>query len=162
MNLPLDSLLELAGNHARTVLVEAKQRSMVPTWLLISQNGNVMIVGTPWENDQAKQRVRKLMRAHMKKLGVVAYSFVTEAWQATVEPEEIDRATMTLFDEMRRPGNRGDREEVVMACAATATEVKWRTWRIVREATTERIVGLKEKPFGSENPPQGWLCEMLK
>ena len=143
--------------------MEAKQRSMMPTWLLINQTANVMIVGTPWENDDDKARVRKLMRAHMKKLAVVAYSFVTEAWQVTIERDEIDLARMTVFDEMRRPSHRGDREEVVMACAATATEVKWRTWRIVREATTERIVDLKEKPFStSANPPQGWLCEMLK
>ena len=161
--LVLSDLLKLAGDHARTVLVKAKQPSLMPTWLLLNQSANVMMVGTPWEDDDDKARARKLMRAHMRKLGVIAYSFVTEAWAATVEPHEVDAERKTLFDPMRGPVHRADREEIVLACAATPTQIKWRQWRIVREPTTERIVDLKAKPSSeSEHSPEGWLVEMLK
>jgi len=163
MKMPLDSLLELAGKHARTVLVDIKMRGLMPTWLLINQTGNVMIVGTPWEDDADKERVHKHMRSHMRKLGVIAYSFITEAWTASVDIDEIDATGQGLKDPMRRPVHRGDRQEVVIACASTATETHWRQWRIVREPTTEIIVDLKLKAFPeSDYQPQGWLADMLK
>jgi hypothetical protein len=135
----------------------------MPVWLLVPAHGLPMIVGSPWKDDSDKERIRLRMRAHMKRLDVVAYSFVTEAWTATVEPDEVNWEDGTLKDPSRRARNRADREEVVIACACTATETVWKQWRIVREATTERIVDLKEKPFTqSQRPPEGWLAEMLK
>jgi len=163
MNPPLETLLDLAGAHARLALVEIKMRSLMPTWLLFNQTGAPMIVGTPWKDDEDKMRIRKLMRAHMRKLGVVAYSFVCEAWTAQVEAHEFDLQEMALYDENRRPHRRADREEVVMACACDQERILWRQWRIVRAPTTEIIVDLKLKEFPlSDQQPEGWLAEMLK
>jgi len=162
MNVSLDTLLDIAGIHAKTVLIDFKMRALTPTWVLFNETGDPMIVGTPWKDDRDKYRSAKLMRQRMRAQGVIAYSFVAEAWTATVHPEEIDEANLCLKDPMRRPVYRQDREEIVSACAATASEIKWRQWTIVRDHL-ERIIRLEPRELPeSAQQAQGWLTEMLK
>lgn len=163
METSLDLLLELAGAHARHVLIDAKCRSLMPAWLLITRKGTPIIVGTPWADDEQKEKVRKRMRIHMAKVGCTAYSFIMEAWVAKATPDEVDLVTLRMTPGHLRPSQRPERKEIVLACAATADEARWRSWRIVREATTERIVDLKLQPFpGSDHEPKSWTAEMLK
>lgn len=161
----LDGLLALAGHHAQTVLVDLKMRSLVPTWVLVNDNAQVQIVGTPWDDEHEKNRVARKMRFEMRRRKTIAYSFVTEAWTATVEAHELDLERRELKDPMRKPAHRADRQEVVIACAADKSGVMlWRQWRIVRD-WQDQIVRLEEKPFPfsvTEHQPQSWLAEMLQ
>jgi hypothetical protein len=157
----LDRLIELAGRHARLVLVEF-QRRLMPAWLLMPGNGKIQIVGTPWTDEKEKHRYTKKLRFLMRKNHVLFYSFVSEAWTAMLEPGEWDKESGQPRDGVR-PAERPDRQEIVIACAASKELVRWRQWRIVREATTERIIDLKEKPFPeSQCQPKSWMAEMLK
>lgn len=158
----LDTLLRLAGEHARIVLVELKIRSLVPTWVLVSETEGLSIQSTPWGNDLEKRVFRKIIRHEMRAHKTHAYSFITEAWTVTLEPGEWDEAT-GIPKEGKRAFNHPARQEVVIACACTATEARWKQWRIVREPTTELILDLKEHPFReSTSPPESWMTEMLK
>jgi hypothetical protein len=157
----LDKLNELAGKHARLILVEFKM-PLVPTWVLVTRNYKLSLVPTPWQDDEQKYQYADAVRALMREKHVLFYSFVTEAWAATLEPGEWDEESGQPRDGVR-PAERPDRQEIVIACAASKDLVRWRQWRIVREATTERIVDLVQKPFpGSDERPLGWVGDMLK
>jgi hypothetical protein len=158
----LDKLLEVADRHARTVLIEFKMRRLMPTWALMTGTGEIQVVSTPWQDDREKWRYAALLRAGMRQQEVIAYSFVSEAWSATLELEEWDKETGRPLGDLRA-GSHPARQEIVMACACSATLVCWRQWRIVREATTERIIELRERPLPeSESQVESWLTQMLK
>jgi hypothetical protein len=157
----LDKLNELAGKHARLVLIEFKL-ALVPTWVLVTRDHKLKLVPTPWQNDAQKYQYTDAVRALMREKDVVFYSFVTEAWTATVGPGEWDESTHRPLDGLPA-GQRPDRQEVVISCACSKELARWKQWRIVREATTERIVDLKEIPFPeSQSQPEGWMADMLK
>jgi hypothetical protein len=144
-------LVELAEKQARTVLVDM-QHSLMPTWVLIDAKNRISVIGTPWQNDMEKEFYGKSLRQEMRKRKVVAYSFVTEAWKATVPPD----ADLTKVRASERP----DKQEVVMALASDGQDQEWRTWEIKRD-WHERVTDLVLLP---EMPgtPEGWMCEMLK
>jgi hypothetical protein len=157
----LDTLNEIAGKHARLVLVEHRM-SLVPTWVLMNEKGKMILVPTPWHDEDEKELYGVAIRALMRKKHVTLYSFVTEAWTSTLEPGEWDEQSGQPRDGVR-PSNRSDRQEVVISCAASKEMVRWRQWRIVREATTEVVVDLIDKPFPeSESQPESWMADMLK
>jgi hypothetical protein len=157
----LDKLNELAGKHARLILVEFKM-PLMPTWVLVTRDHKLKLVPTPWRDEAEKQQYAGAVRALMREKHVVFYSFVTEAWTATLKREEWDEETDRPLDHIPAR-ERPDRQEVVIACAASKDLVRWRQWRMVREPTTERIIDLKEKPFpGSEGQSESWMADMLK
>ena len=155
----LDRLIELAGGHARMVLVELKQ-NLVPSWVLISRDGKIRIVPTPWRDEEEKQRYVAEVRRLMRKQRVQFYSFVSEAWTATLEPGQWDEAAGQPVDGIRA-SKRPEREEAVLSCACSKELVRWKQWRIVREATTERVIDLKENPI-PQCAFESWISEMLK
>jgi hypothetical protein len=159
----LDALIEVAGQHARMVLLDLKMRSLAPSWVLVSADGQLDIVATPWGDDQEKERYARGLRAVMREKRTLAYSFLTEAWTAILEKDEYDKDTGRPHDGIERASQRQNRQECVIACACSAEESRWKQWRIVREATTERIIALEERPFpGSGTPPESWLTGMLR
>jgi hypothetical protein len=106
----LTNLADLAGEHAKRVLVDLGQRLM-PQWVLVNARGGCDIVGTPWRDDREKELVTERMRKEMRKRKVTAYSLVIEAWAAAAPPgwKEGDPRTPNW----QRP----DRREVVVAFA---------------------------------------------
>ena len=122
MSDPLDALLELAGKHARRVLVETKQAELVPTFLMIAAKENIF-APVHWRNERHKAAILNALRAIMKESGVTRYSVVSEAWSA-VQPMGMPQGPP--------PRDRADRKEVVIAIAADKLTAKSRTWDIVR------------------------------
>jgi hypothetical protein len=158
----LDKLIGLAERQARLVLLELKLPSLMAAWVLMDKAGKCEIVATPWHDELEKQLYANMVRTVMRQKKVVAYSFLTEAWTATVEPEEWDKESGRPLDGLRA-GERPDRQEAVIACACSKDSARWKRWRIVREATTERIIDLKEQPWPeSEQQPKSWIAEMLQ
>jgi hypothetical protein len=126
MNDDLDALLELAGDHARRVLVEMKEAELTPTFLMITDRETIF---TPalWRDEREKAAILAAVRAIMKKRGVVRYSMVSEAWTA-MQPEGWKPG----MPQGPLPGDRPDRKEVVIAIAADKATSKSRTWDIIR------------------------------
>ena len=122
----LDALLELAGAHARHVLVEMKEAELMPTFLMIADGENI-IMPAPWRDENEKRVILGAARAIMKESGVTRYSMVSEAWSAA-QPEGWKPG----MPEGPLPGDRPDRKEIVVAIAADKVTSKSRTWNIVR------------------------------
>lgn len=126
MSADLDALLELAGAHARTVLVDMKEAELPPTFLMIAE-GEHIFMPAPWRDEDEKRMVLGAVRAIMKESGVTRYSMVSEAWIA-IQPEGWKPG----MPQGPLPGDRPDRKEVVFAIAADKATAKSRTWDIVR------------------------------
>jgi hypothetical protein len=158
----LDDMLRVAEVQARLILLELHMPTLMPVWLMITAEGKVDILPTPWKDEREKQDYASMIRNLMRKRNVVAYSFLTEAWTATLDKDEVDQETGRPHDGIMQARHRPDRQEAVIACACTAKLARWKRWRIIREATTERIIKLEEQsePTGSE--AESWLTQMLK
>ena len=151
----LKDLVNLAGTHARTVMI-GLQQDLVPVWLCIDKDGQPVIIATPWSNDREKALAKRKMKTYMRDHGIDSYSFVTEAWQATV-PAGTDLDELTESD---RPTNRADRIEVVVACATDNAHAEWRMWKTIRNSKGQ-VVDLERLQTDSEREPEGWMRDML-
>jgi hypothetical protein len=122
----LDALLDNAGQHARNVLVEMKETELLPTFLMIAPEENILMPA-PWRDEAEKRVLLRTARGFMKAKGVTRYSMVSEAWTA-VQPAGWKPG----MPQGPLPADRPDRKEVVIAIAADKTVTKSRVWDIVR------------------------------
>lgn len=118
----VDQLLDHAADHARGVLVGVPGAELMPTWL-IQETGRTVIVGTPWQDDIQKDYYVAILREMLKKLDVVSYSFMSEAWQAH---ETCNNPSRLM------PRDRPDRVEVVIINAFDRKGGKMRTYQTKR------------------------------
>jgi hypothetical protein len=110
----LDEMVKLAEEQARRVLIGTREQ-LLPSWLLASL-GDVLIVATPWGNDDDKHLVIRAMREVMQEKQVHAYSILTEAWM--VHERIPDGQTADSFEYRGLPPReRPDRLEAVMITA---------------------------------------------
>jgi hypothetical protein len=146
-------LLQLAGNHARGVMLGLGQ-PLMPTWVLLGADKSIHIVATPWRDDEEKEAMVKGLRRKMRAEKTLVYSFVMEAWTAQ-QPKgwKPDQAFV-------RPAQRPDRREVVLAFATDGHAIEWASWDIKREATTERVIALEAKPWEAKEV-ESWLTKLL-
>jgi|HubBroStandDraft_6_1064221.scaffolds.fasta_scaffold753868_2 hypothetical protein len=122
----LDALLDKAGQHARIVLLEMKETELLPTFLMIAAEENILMPA-PWGDEIEKKVLLRAAREIMKAKGVSRYSMVSEAWTAK-QPEGWKPG----MPQGPLPSDRPDRKEVVIAIAADKTATKSRLWDIVR------------------------------
>ena len=148
----LSHLAELAGEHARNVLVELQQ-NLMPSWVLIDKSGAFHIEATPWKNQVEKDLARVFMRQQMRQLGVRAYSLVVEAW-AAVAPEGWKPGDPHL-PSSQHP----DRREVVIAFATDGESIQWRQWA-TRRNHLEQVVALEKTDFDGSKT-SSWMTNLL-
>ncbi|HEX4714876.1 MAG TPA: hypothetical protein VH164_08125, partial [Ktedonobacteraceae bacterium] len=135
----LSHLADLAGEHARAVLVELGH-DMMPCWAMIDRKGKTHIMGTPWQNQGEKDAMAALMRAEMRKLDVVAYSLVVEAWAAQAPKGWKEGEPHIPSSE------HPDRKEVVIAFATDGEHIEWRQWETKRNRAGE-VIALERTDF---------------
>jgi hypothetical protein len=148
----LISLVEMAGDHAKFVLIKMRQHLM-PQWLLINKVGKVELIATPWSNEREKDRVAKHLRKYIRESQIEAYSVVLEAWTARM-PEGWKEGDP-------RPPNwmRPDRMEMVVAFATDGFSVECRQWTIQRDHLENvRALAPREDPAVGLG---GWMTELL-
>jgi hypothetical protein len=150
-----DSLLDLAEQQARMVLLELKQELMA-SWVMLGADHKFEIIATPWKNDLEKELSHKMLRAFVRKKQIVAYSFLSEAWVAIAPAGWSPGQPMA---EAERPMQRADRKEVVLAFASDGATKEWRVWEIIRD-WQEQIITLASRPL-PEASPAGWVTELL-
>jgi hypothetical protein len=156
----LDQLIELAERQARLVLLELKLPKLMPAWVLMDKSRKPEIVATPWNDELEKQLYADILRTLMRQKNVIAYSFVSEAWTRSLEPGEWDKDSNRPLDGLTA-GQHPARQEAVIAYAGSRDLSRWKQWRIVREATTERIVDLQEQTL-PECEVESWISDLLK
>jgi hypothetical protein len=133
----LDDMIRLAFQHAHTVLIEFKQKSLIPAFSILKPDQTVAIVGTPWANDEEKKTMLLWMKQYLKDEGSIAYCVVGEAWLATYSQVE-------LRNDFVMPSKSDRRIEVVIAVAADREGHKvMRAHEIIRN-TDGAVIGFAE------------------
>jgi hypothetical protein len=153
----LSDLIRLAGQHAETVMIKLGQ-DLPPTWLMVDTKKRVKIVATPWADDAEKAVYRRGLQFAMAMTEVVAYSFVTEAWAATLERGEYENPLGHV-----PPSERADRREVVIACAATLGARKLASWAVERNEAG-KVMALTPNPIPDNEGRafESWIATMLQ
>lgn len=151
----LQELVELAGQQARRVILEAKQ-PLMPSWVLVGPKGQMTILGTPWKDDLEKEMTRYAMRRVIKEKGIVSYSVVTEAWTA-VKPNGW---TPEKDPDYLRPKDDPERKECVIALATDGKAREFRRWLIKRNHL-EQVTDLELVPGLDDGPVLGWMLDLL-
>jgi hypothetical protein len=100
---------------------------VLPTWTLLTQSGQVVIIVTPFDNgSMGKDMVAEGIKKLMSEAHVIRYTFLSEAWTAsqTTAPTDYDIP----------PSKRLDRKEVLMVTGADRKSGETlRIWDIVRD-----------------------------
>lgn len=156
-SIALDALLDLAEQQARLVLT-VLHKDLLPSWVIITEDGTPIIRGTPWRNEGEKYAAEIFIQHELKKHKAHAFSFVSEAWVA-VAPKDWDPST--VMPEADRPMNRADRREEVIAFASNGQDRQTRRWSIMRNWKGE-VEHLERLPDDDWSPVEGWIADLLK
>ena len=78
----IDEMLDAGEEQARRVLIGTKE-ALLPMFHVELNNGDGIVVGTPWANEEEKYATVDAIKHAIKNGGVKRYSFVAEAWMST-------------------------------------------------------------------------------
>lgn len=106
---------------------------------MIDNDGAIKSVTTPFQNESDKLEALIVLRAMMRQLGVIQYSFLSEAWAAA------ENHTSARAQDIR-PSERSDRIEVVVATASDGVVTTIKLWGIVRNEAG-KVIDLKSDPL---------------
>lgn len=136
----LDIMIDTAEDFARRVLLEKKQKQLMPSFLLIQPDDSAEIIQVEldFNIDLQKQLLRAKMRALMQEKGTIMYSFISEAWQSPegIPPEKVKRDAQGIYyhsPDVPRPSQHPNRIEVVMVMATDGIRAKYKQWLIKRD-----------------------------
>jgi hypothetical protein len=137
----VDELIDLAEGHARRVLLERRHEELLMAFCIMSADRKLQVIGAPLDGDEERNAFLTMLGNAMRASGCLAYSVVNEAWIATYSEAEAPRGSTRW--PARRPADREDRREVVVAFAADRDgEKRMKTWEIIR-GPDARIADLK-------------------
>lgn len=125
----LERLMKLGRDQAEKVLIGTK-KELLAMFVLVKRDGAVDIVATPWENDKAKHQIVLNICLNVIKENVTSFSFLSEAWFATVHTESGDLPPPIG----PRPADRPDRKESVICITGDGKEQGFESWPIIRDA----------------------------
>lgn len=74
---------------------------------ILLDGDKIAVIPTPWNNPFEKEIYISAMRMLIREKAIVAYSFVTEAWLATVAPHQAELAKIP-------PSQRSNRKDILM------------------------------------------------
>jgi hypothetical protein len=153
----LEQLLDMAERHARRMLLEHKRDQLVPAFLYIA-DGHAAVIGAPWANNEDKRAYANAVRQILRTNDAKAYSFITEAWMATMPKDMPAEIAQTM-----RPSEQPNREECVIAFATDGFHTRWRVWAIKRDKRG-RVRALPPKDDAgdmTEANMTSWLTNLL-
>lgn len=111
----LRELMDTALDCSRKSVADTEDM-MCPMWTLLSENGEVAIVGTPFMDDgPSKDAVVAFMKKFIRDNNVIAYVFANEAWMIKRETEREVRDSLP-------PSQCDDREEILHLVGVSVTE----------------------------------------
>jgi hypothetical protein len=101
-----------------------------------------------------KDAMAAMMRTVMRKLDIVAYSLVVEAWAAQA-PKGWKEGEPHIPS-----AEHPDRKEVVIAFATDGKHIEWRQWETKRNHL-EQVVALEPTDFDGAQATS-WMTKLLK
>lgn len=150
----LERLTKLAREQAERILLGRKDE-LLTTFVLVKRDGAVDIVGCPWTNDKEKREMVLGVCMTAIKENVVAFSFLSEAWFATVHTESGELPPPFS----PRPADRPDRKEAVIAVVGDGKALELNSWEIIRDADG-RCAKLGENQY-SKTGFSSWIGDAL-
>jgi hypothetical protein len=118
----LDQLTENAAEHARRILVDRPEATLLPTFLIQGRD-RLSIVGTPFDGELEKDIVADAIRFTLKMEHANSYSFMSEAWMIT---QALDEPYIQPAKSDRR------REVVIIVAVSRDGDGRMRTYEIKR------------------------------
>ena len=164
MPLPtLAQMLDVAEDHARTVLVKNQLGSMIPVFDLRDAKGDARIVAgeftgeTPAEVVDTKDAIAKFVRTLIQEHDIVQYSFLSEAWMIVRKAPADYIAGVSV-----PPSEADDRVEVVICTAQSRTDFAMRRWRIKRDKKGCVVDLVLDSNAGEKAKPSGRFDSLLE
>lgn len=142
-----DVMIGMSYEMARDYLVGSNDNELAPTWSMVTENGQTVLVTTPFGDGDSKNAVANGMRKFMREAKVMRYTFTTEAWIASTTKEEWET-------DKRPPSKRDDRMEIVMVVGCDRSGASVKIYEIVREWETGKVTNLK--PLDPERTMDGF------
>jgi hypothetical protein len=86
---------------------------LLPTWLLQEEDGKILLVVTPYDNDLTKDMVDFAIREAIKTKNIQRYAYISEVWMA------FEKGCFSSVEDYKglRPSQRPDRKEALMLIA---------------------------------------------
>jgi hypothetical protein len=158
-DITLTQLLDIAGDHARRILVEEQQDELLPTFDLRDAEGHGYLVMTQFVGktrdevidckDAIADQVRELIAKHK----AVKYVFLSEAWMIL---RKVYREGIST-----PPADSADRIEVVIATATDGVDYQLRRWLIKRDGGKCVDLALDPALEGERQRPSGRFDNLL-
>jgi hypothetical protein len=106
-NRKLQELFDHAAENAARLFNESDDHEVLPMWHAVQDDGEHMLIATPWRDDAEKEIAMEMLRDVFRQHRVKRFVFIVEAWIARV-------GTMAEVNEGPRPSEHPDRREVLM------------------------------------------------
>lgn len=105
----LQEIFDCASTQAATIFKE--EGELCPMWHAIAGNGDHLIIGTPWDDDDAKEATLAALRRLFQHKQVKRYAFICEGWSCPATEEEL------MDEEPPRPSLHPERREILAVIA---------------------------------------------
>lgn len=146
----LEKLKELAIDFATKDFDPNPENEIQPHFLALNDKNEMAFFVTPWNNEGDKQAITELLRVQFKKMGIVAYAHVSEAW-AKSYPRDVD------FRKAPKPAQCEDRIEVIVIGGQDIDNNRFSmSIEVLRDAKGQRSLGKRD-----EAPREGLRGRML-
>jgi len=149
----LEELIKLSEGHAHRILLEDREKDMVPLWHIVTPDGKPdLIIMTPWDGDFAKKlavaKIKEIAHEHK----AIAVGFVTECWMLDIPAKDAHKP-------YERPSQSPNRIEAVMILAYDKKRTIGKGLQTIRDKPGGRIISLIEHlPIG-ESKFESWMLE---
>jgi hypothetical protein len=131
-----------------------KKNGLASFFYTLLDDGRTVVIPTPWNNQEEKEDYVAAIRVLANEGLIKAYSFVSEAWLATVDPK-TQKELMNV-----RPSDRSDREDVLMVISRNREgEVYSTKYHVDYDATGTATLGLPEHMDGFTD--QGLIANLF-
>lgn len=86
---------------------------ITPVWSLLTEEGKVVVLMTPFSNANEKNAVAEIIKKKIEEVKAVAYTFVSETWIVVLDTKDKEQARK-IAEETIAPSDHPDRVDAVM------------------------------------------------
>jgi hypothetical protein len=156
MTVDIQNLLDQGERHARSILLERREKSLAPLFHLVSPDGkHDAVVQVSWNNEITKQLRLIEVRRIAEEINAVASLMISEAWMVKAPKAPTAWHAQQALERMGPPSQSPERVEVVSLAADNGTEKVIRLLQMIRDKPGGRVISLVLMTEGAEFPGQG-------
>jgi hypothetical protein len=157
----LKGLMNLHFRQAKELYLEKGVQDMMPIWLIVCQNNEILPILTPFNDVKTKNSTALLIRAILQITKAKRYAFLSEAWVKTMQGAEA--RDYEKGKPMLAPSEYEDKQEVVHITGEdNEGHSAFEAWEIVRDWETGKVVDLKPHSAFSEGQLSGRFMNLFE